>query len=98
MWKDRHRAVGAAPLLEDGDAVHLRQADVEDDDVVRLGVAEEIALLAVRRGVDGVARIRQRGDELTVQIFVILYDKDTHFPSLRLARLQPNIARRGIAA
>ena len=44
---DRHLAVGAAPLLEDGDAVHLRQADVEDDDVVRLGVAEEIALLAV---------------------------------------------------
>ena len=75
---DRHLAVGAAPLLEDGDAVHLRQADVEDDDVVGLGVAEEVALLAVGRGVDGVARIGQRRDELAVQILVILNDQDAH--------------------
>ena len=79
---DRHLALGAAPLLEHADAVHLRQADVEDDDVVGLGLAEEVALLAVEGGVDGVAGIRQRGDELAVEIAVILYDKDAHFPSL----------------
>ena len=68
----------APPLLEHRDAVHLRQADVEDDDVVGLGVAEEIALLAVGRRIDGVAGIRQRCDQLTVQIFIILDDERAH--------------------
>ena len=50
---------GAAPLLQHADAVHLRQADVEDDHVVGLGVAEEVALLAVEGGIDGVAGVVQ---------------------------------------
>jgi hypothetical protein len=82
----RHLAVGAAPLLEDGDAVHFRQADIENDDVVGLGVAEEVALLAVHRGIDRIARIAQRRDELAVQILVILDHQDAHglSPSLLL--------------
>ncbi len=55
---DGHVALGAAPLLEHADAVHLGQAGVEDDEVVRLGLAEEEAVLAVESGVDGVAGIR----------------------------------------
>ena len=43
----RHLAPVAAPVLEHADAVHLRQADIEHDGVVGLGVAEEMALLAV---------------------------------------------------
>ncbi len=81
---DRHLAVGAAPLLEDGDAVHLRQADIEDDDVVRLGLAEKEAFLAVHRGIDRVARIAQRRYQLPVQVFVILDDQDAHSSLLPL--------------
>ena len=75
---DRHVAVGAPPLLQHADAVHLRQADIEDDDVVRLGLAEEIAFLAVGGEVDGIARIGQRGHELALEIGIILDDENTH--------------------
>ena len=75
---DRHLALGAAPLLEHADAVHLRQADVEDDDVVGLGLAEEVALLAVEGGIDGVARVGQRRDQLAIEIAIILDDQDAH--------------------
>ena len=74
----RHLAVGAAPLLEDGDAVHFRQADIEDDEVVRLGLAEEEAFLAVHRGIDRIAGIAQRRHQLPVQILVILDHQDAH--------------------
>ena len=74
----RHLALGAAPLLEHADAVHLRQADIEDDDVVGLGLAEEVALLAVEGGVDGVAGVGQRRDQLAIEIAVILDDQDAH--------------------
>ena len=57
---DRHVAAGAPPLLENRDAVQLRQADVENDDIVGLGVAEEVAFLAVEGGIDGIAGARQR--------------------------------------
>ncbi len=73
---DRHLALGAAPLLEHADAVHLGQAGVEDDDVVGLGLAEEEALLAVEGGIDGVAGIGQRRDQLAIEIAIILDDQN----------------------
>ena len=82
---DRHLAVAAAPLLEDGDAVHFRQADVEDHDVVRLGIAEEIALLAVRRRIHRKTCIPERRCKLAIQVPIILDDERAHsdprFPS-----------------
>ena len=80
---DRHVALGAAPLLEHADAVHLGQADVEDDDVVGLGLAEEVAFLAVEGGIDGVAGVGQRRDELAIEIAIILDDQNAQVPSLR---------------
>ena len=53
-------AAGAAPLLENRDPVHLRQADVEDDGVIGLGVAEEVAFLAIVGAVDRVACLLER--------------------------------------
>ena len=38
----------------------MRQADVEHDGVIGLGVAEEVALLAVLGGVDDIAGLLQR--------------------------------------
>ena len=39
--QDRHGAAGPAPFLENGDAVLLRQAEVEHDRVIGFGVAEK---------------------------------------------------------
>ena len=74
----RHLALGAAPLLEHADAVHLRQAGIENDQVVGLGLAQEVALLAVEGRVDGVAGIGQRRHQLTIEIAIIFHDQDAH--------------------
>ena len=73
-----HVALGATPLLEHADAVHLRQAGVEDDDVVGLGLAEEEALLAVEGGVDRIARIGQGRDQLAIEISIVLDHQYAH--------------------
>ena len=77
----RHLAAVAAPFLEHADAVDDRQADVEDHRVIGLGVAEEVALLAVLGGIDRVAGLLQRGDELAVQIGIVFDDQDPHVNS-----------------
>ncbi len=71
----RHLALVAPPLLEHAQAVFLGQTEIEHDGVVGLGIAEKMPLLAVERGVDGVARIAQRGDELTVEVGIVLDDE-----------------------
>ena len=71
----RHLALVAPPLLEHAQAVLLGQAEIEHDGVVRLGIAEKMPLLAVERGVDGIARIAQRGDELPVEVWIVLDDE-----------------------
>ena len=83
---DRHVALRAPPLLEHADAVHLGQAGIEDDDVVGLGVAEEEAFLAVEGGIDGIAGVGQRRDELPVEIAIVL---DNQNPQGRLLRCAP---------
>ena len=63
------------------DAVDLRQAEVEDDGVVGLGLAEELAFLAVERLVDRVAGVLQRGHDLPVEVLVVLDDEQSHAAS-----------------
>ena len=75
----RHGAPGAAPGFDHRDAVHLRQADIEDDGVIGLGLAEIMALLAVEGAVDHIAGIGQGGGELTVEIGIVLDDEQTQF-------------------
>ncbi len=83
--EDQHRHLAAvpAPFLEHRDAVHLRQADVQHHRVIGLGIAEEMALLAVLRGVDRVAGFLEGRDELPIEISVVLDDEHPHalFPS-----------------
>ena len=64
--------------LSTDDAVDLRQAEVEDHGVVGLGLAEELAFLAVESRVDRVARMLQRGDDLAVEVLVVLDDEQAH--------------------
>ena len=74
----RHGAAGAPPCLQHRDAVHLGQADVEDDGVIGLGLAEIMALLAVEGAVHHVAGIGQRGGELAVEIGIVLDHEEAH--------------------
>ena len=81
----RHGAAVAPPGFQHRDAVHLGQADVEDDGVVGLGLAEIMALLAVEGAVDDVAGVGQRGRELAVEIGVVLDDEQAQGGVLRSA-------------
>ena len=72
----RHGAPGAPPGFQHRDAVHLRQADVEDHRVIGLGLAEVMALLAVEGAIDDIAGVGQRGGELAVEVGVVLDDEE----------------------
>src|SRR5258706_5110112 len=74
----RHLALGTPPLLEDANTVHLRQPQVEDYDIVGLGIAEMIALLTVPCRVDGITGPGQSLDELTIEIGIIFNNKGAH--------------------
>ena len=75
---DRHLASLAAPGVQDRDAVHLRQAEIEDDGVVGLGLAEELPFLAVDGRVDRVARLFEGGHDLLIEGSVVLDDEKAH--------------------
>jgi hypothetical protein len=53
----RHGAAGAAPFLQHRNAVHLRQADVEDDGVVGLALAEKWPSSPSKRAIDHIAGV-----------------------------------------
>ena len=74
----RHGAPGAAPGFQHRDAVHLRQADIEDHGVVRLALAEIVPFLAVEGAVDHVAGFGERGRQLPIEIGIILDHEETH--------------------
>ena len=71
----RHLAVVAPPLLEHAQAVLLGQAEIEHDGVIGFGIAEEMPLLAVEGGIDGIARIAQSRNELPVEVRIVLDDE-----------------------
>src|SRR3954464_7379559 len=74
--ENRHGPAGPTPGLEHRDAVHLGQADIEDDRVIGLAFAEKVPLLTVKGAVDHVARVGQRGRELPVKVGIILDDEE----------------------
>ena len=73
--KHRHVASGRAPFFENGHAVLLWQADVEDDGVVGLRLAEMPAFFAVESAVHRVAGLFERANDLAVQILVVFNDE-----------------------
>ena len=84
--EDRHLAPGAPPFLENADAIHDGKADVEDDGIVRLGVAEKVAFLAVLGRVDRIAGVGECGHQLPVQVRVILNHQQSHAEPLSCSR------------
>ena len=73
--QDRHGAAGAPPGFQHRDAVHFRQADIEDHRVVGLALAEIVPFLAVESAIDDIAGIGQRGGELPIEIRIVLNNK-----------------------
>jgi len=78
----RHGAALPAPCLEHREPVHLRQADIEDDRVIGLGLAQIMALLAVEGAVDHIAGVRERSRQLAIEIGVVLDDEQAHGQNL----------------
>ncbi len=64
--------------FEHGDAVHLRQTDVEDDRIVGLALAQEMAFLAVKGAIDHITGIGERRRQLAVEIGIVLDHEETH--------------------
>ena len=81
----RHGAAGPPPGLENRNAVHFRQSDIEDDGVIGLGFAEIMTFLAVESAVDHIAGVGQGRCELPVQVGIVLDDEETQGKILNLA-------------
>ena len=62
----------------------MRQAEIEDDGVVALGLPEKVRALAVGRAVHRVAGLAERRRQLLRQPRFVFDDQDPHpFPSFR---------------
>ena len=70
-----HGPAGPPPGLEHRDAVHLGQANIQDHGVVRFALAEIVSLFTVESAIDDVARIRECGRELPIEIGIVLDNK-----------------------
>src|SRR5271166_5189473 len=80
-----HRAPRLPPRLEDRDAVALRQAEIEYDRVIGLGVALKPALFPVERAVDRVTGGLEGSGNLPVEIAIVFDNQKSH-QSLSLSR------------
>ena len=67
-----------APGLQHRNAVPLRQADIQNDGVIGLGVAEEPTFFPVKGAVDRVSRCFKRGHDLAVEISVVFDNEQAH--------------------
>src|ERR1700736_1230901 len=74
----RHGAAGPAPFTEHGSTVLFGQAQIQDNGIVRFGVAQEPSFFTIEGAVDGIARVRKRGGDLAVEVLVILDDEQPH--------------------
>src|SRR5690348_39201 len=80
-----HCAPGAAPGFQYGNAVHFRQANIEDHSIVGFGLPEIMTLFAVERAIDDISGVGQRSGELAIEIGVILDHEEAQGIFLRLA-------------
>ena len=89
----RQRQAGVAPAAQQREPVDLRQAEIEHDRVVALGLAEEVGALAVAGAVHGVAGVRQGARQLLRQPGFVFDDQDLHRISLPSFRLKAEATR-----
>ncbi len=75
---DREIGVMSADDGNEGEAVHFRHADIEDDCVAGIQVQPGLDLGAIGEGGAGVAFAAQIGDEEPVEEAVIVDDEEVH--------------------
>ncbi|MNZ72442.1 hypothetical protein D3C78_908210 [compost metagenome] len=83
--ENRHGLAGRTPFFDDGNAIQLRQADIENDRVIGLGIAEIMPFLAVKCLIDNITGFFQRVGQLPIEIGIVLNNENTHyqpFPSV----------------
>lgn len=83
--ENRHGLAGRTPFFDDGNAIQLRQADIENDRVIGLGIAEIMPFLAVECLIDNITGFFQRIGQLPIEIGIVLNNENTHyqpFPSV----------------
>jgi hypothetical protein len=66
------------PALQERHPVKARQAEIEDDQVIILRIAEEPRVLAVGRGFDRIARSAQDGGDIGRNAGIVLDEKQAH--------------------
>src|SRR6516225_1311634 len=74
--EDRHGAAGTAPRFQHRDAVHFRQADIEDHGVIWLAFAEIMPLLAIEGTIYDIAGVSQRGRQLPIHVRIVFNNKE----------------------
>ena len=67
-----------ATLEGAGYAIDLREAEIEDHGVIIFGRAEIMAVLAIGREVDRIARALERRAQLATEIGFVFDDQNTH--------------------
>ncbi len=70
------------PLFQHFDAVHHPQANIENDDVIGLGIAEKMPFFAVMDGIHRISVFDKCFSQLTGKIFIILDDERAQYLSL----------------
>ena len=74
----RHRAAACPPFAQHGDAIHLRQAEVEHHCVVGFVVAQVMPVDAVAGGIHGVTGGAKAFGQLRLQGRFVFNDQDAH--------------------
>ncbi len=74
--QNRRRLAVTPPAFQHRDAVDLGQAEIENDAVIGLGVAQEVRFFAVRGMVDDIAGIAERSFQLARQVGIVFGKQD----------------------
>src|SRR3954453_7903567 len=94
--QDGHGPACPTPSFQNRDAVHLGQADIQNDRVIRLDFAEVMPFLAVEGAIDDVAGIAQSGRKLPVKVGIVLDHEQTQGEGPpRTPSLQTRLRRNG---
>jgi len=76
--QDRRPAAIRAPAFKHGEPIHARQAEIEDNDTIILGIAAEPCFLAIARRLNQVARGFEGAPNIGRDPPVILDEQHTH--------------------
>jgi hypothetical protein len=64
-----------APFLKKRNAIFFWQTNIKNNRVKGLCGSEKMPVLAIISAIDGVTRLFQCGDNLTIEILIVLYNE-----------------------